>query len=256
MLETRNMIKAERHDTILSELAKRGAISVQELSNLLHVSEATVRRDLTELDERSLVQRTHGGAALLEGDELPFSSKITAHLAEKRRIGAVAASLILPGSVIGCSGGTTVIQVMKALKGKAVRVITNAVNVAMEFAHSPETEVLVTGGFFRGRTYELVGRVAERTLNEVNLDIALVGIDGLSIERGLTTYNQAEAYVSHELVARAREVWAVADYSKLGLVKPAVMAPLEKLTRLVTDASAPSDFVARLRDAGVDVVLA
>ncbi len=251
------MIKAERHDTILSELARRGSIGVQDLSRLLEVSEATVRRDLTELDEKSLVQRTHGGATLREeGDELPFSSKITAHLAEKRRIGALTASLILPGQVIGCSGGTTVIQVMKALKGKAVRVITNAVNVAMEFSHAPETEVLVTGGFFCGRTYELVGRVAERTLNEVNLDIALVGVDGLSLERGLTTYNQAEAYVSHELVARAREVWAVADHSKLGLVKPAVMAPLAKLTRLITDDRAPGDFVSKLRDEGVDVVLA
>jgi DeoR/GlpR family transcriptional regulator of sugar metabolism len=251
------MIKAERHDLILGELAKRGSVSVQDLSTQLGVSEATVRRDLTELDARQLVRRTHGGVTLRDdNDELPFTSKVTAHLAEKRRIGVVAASLIAPGQVIGCSGGTTILQVMKALKGRPIRVITNAVNVAMEFVHSPETEVLVTGGFFRGRTYEMVGRVAERTLSEVNLDVALLGVDGLSLDCGLTTYNQAEAYVSHALVERAREVWAVADHSKLGVVKPAVMAPLAKLTRLVTDAGAPAEFVAGLRGAGVDVVLA
>ena len=251
------MIKAERHDTILSELARRGTLGVQELSSLLQVSEATVRRDLTDLDEQLLVRRTHGGVTLRDAlDERPFSSKVTAYLAEKRRIGVMAASLISAGQTIGCSGGTTVIQTMKALKGKNIRVVTNAVNVAMEFAYSPETEVLVTGGFFRGRTFEMVGHVAERTLREVNLDLALIGVDGVSLERGLTTYNQAEAYVIHELLERAEEVWAVADHSKLSVVKPAVMARLDKLTRLVTDTNAPADFVARLRDKGIDVVLA
>lgn len=251
------MIKAERHDIILSELAKRGSVSVGGLSSLLGVSEATVRRDLTELGEEGSVRRTHGGAILRDtSDELPFSSKVTAYLAEKRRIGVATAALVAPGQVVGCSGGTTVVQVMRALRGKAVRIVTNAVNVPMEFVHSPETEVWVTGGLFRGRTYELIGRIAERTLGEMNLDVALLGVDGLSLECGLTTYNQTEAHVSHELVARAREVWVVADGSKLGLVKPAVMAPIAKLTRLVTDTGASEDFVARLRDRGVEVVLA
>ncbi len=251
------MIKAERHDTILSELARRGTLRVQDLSSLLEVSAATVRRDLADLDGQKLVRRTHGGVTLRDPhDERPFFTKVTAYLAEKRRIGVMAASLVTAGQTVGCSGGTTVIQTMKALKNKNIRVVTNAVNVAMEFAHSPETEVLVTGGFFRGRTFEMVGHVAERTLREVNVDVALVGVDGLSLERGLTTYNQAEAYVIHELLERAAEVWAVADHSKLGIVKPAVMAPLDKLTRLVTDTDAPADFVARLRGRGVDVVLA
>jgi len=251
------MIKTERHEMILSELARRGSISVQQLTTLLESSEATVRRDLNELNEKSLVQRTHGGVTLRDThDELPFSSKVTAYLAEKRRIGVMSASLIGDGQVIGCSGGSTVIQVMKALKNRPVRIVTNAVNVAMEFAQSPKTEVLVTGGFFRGRTYEMVGRVAERTLRDVNLDIALIGIDGLTVERGLTTYNQAEAYVIHELVDRAKEVWAVADHSKLGVVRPATMAPIDKLARLITDQKAPKKLIADLEKLEVSVVLA
>lgn len=251
------MIKTERHELILSELARRGSISVQQLTTLLNSSEATVRRDLNELDAKSLVERTHGGVSLRDSsDELPFSSKVTAYLAEKRRIGVMAASLIRDGQVIGCSGGSTVIQVMKVLRNRPIRIVTNAVNVAMEFAQSPETEVLVTGGFFRGRTYEMVGRVAERTLSDINLDIALIGIDGLTIKRGLTTYNQAEAYVSHELVSRAKEVWAVADHSKLGVIRPATMAPIDKLTKLITDQEASKELIADLKKLKIDVVLA
>lgn len=254
---TEPMIRAERHDIILSKLAKRDSVSVGSLSSLLGVSEATVRCHLTELGDKGFVGRTYGGATLRDADdELPFSSKVTAHLGEKRRIGVATAGLIAPGQVVGCSGGTTVVQTMRALRGKAVRIVTNAVNVPPEFVGSPETEVWVTGGLFRGRTFELVGRIAERTLGDMNLDIALLGVDGLSLEGGLTTYNQTEAHVSHEFVARAQKVWVVADGSKLGLIKPAVMAPLAKLTRLVTDTGASVDFVAHLRREGIEVVLA
>lgn len=254
------MIKAERHERILSELARRGAISVQELSVMLDVSEATVRRDLNDLDERELVARTHGGVTLApHGDEPPFSSKATVLLAEKRRIGAMVASLLQPNQVVGCTGGTTIAQVVKALRSRPVpslRIITNAVNVPMALGTGTGIEVTIVGGLLREKTYELVGHVAERTLADVLLDVALIGLDGLSVEHGLTTYNQAEAYVSRRLVERAEEVWAVADHSKLGKNRPAVIAPLASVTRLVTDADASPETVARLRERGIEVLLA
>lgn len=251
------MIKAERHDKILSELAIRGAVSVHDLATLLLVSEATVRRDLTELDDKALVERTHGGVTLpSHDDELPYQFKVTAYLAEKRRIGAMAASLLQANQVIGCSGGTTVAQVMRAVRSKAVRIVTNAVSVAMELSGAPDIEVLVTGGSLRSRTYELVGHVAERTLREVHLDIALIGVDGLSFEQGITTYNFAEANVNRELIGRAREVWVVADHSKIGQIKPAVVAPLETVDRLIVDDAISAETTTRLRAAGIDVVIA
>lgn len=252
------MIKAERHDKILSELAMRGAISVQELSEMLDVSEATVRRDLNDLDDRKLVERTHGGVTLASpSDELPFTSKTTVFLAEKRRIGAMVASLLQPSQVVGCTGGTTIAQVMKALRSQPIpslRLITNAVNVPMELAGAG-IEVTITGGVLREKTYELVGHLAERALDDVLVDVALVGLDGLSVKHGLTTYNQAEAYITRRLTERAKEVWAVADHSKLGQSRPAVIAPIGSLTRLVTDSDAHPDAVDELRQRGIDVRL-
>ncbi len=254
------MIKVERHDTILAELAKRGAISVQELAGMLKVSEATVRRDLNFLDERKLVMRTHGGVTLADNDdELPYHSKLTAFLAEKRRIGAMVASMLQPNQVVGCTGGTTIAQVVKALRSRPVRplrIVTNAVNVATELAGAADIEVMVTGGLLRERTYELIGHVAERTLDDVLLDIALVGIDGLTIKHGLTTYNSSEAYVTRRLTERAKEVWAVADHRKLNQARPAIIAPISSLQRLITDSDAPPEAVAELRAHGIDVVLA
>ena len=95
------MIKAERHDLIMAELSKRGAVSVQELARLLDVSSATIRRDISELDAADTLLRTHGGAALRDRHrEVSYDAKIMAYLPEKRRIGAHAASLLEPGMMI------------------------------------------------------------------------------------------------------------------------------------------------------------
>lgn len=251
------MIKAERQERILSELARRGAVSVEELASALGVSEATVRRDLGALAEAGLLRRTYGGAALADqGDELPYQYKVTAFLPEKRRIGAAAAAMIQRGQVVGCTGGTTVTQVIRALKGKAVTIVTNAVNVAAELASAPEAEVVVTGGALRSRSYELVGPIAQRTIQDFYLDVALIGVDGLSLEHGLTTYSHAEAYVNRSFIERARETWVVADHSKLGKVTPAVIASIERMHCLITDADAPAEVVAELKARGKRVVLA
>lgn len=251
------MLKAERHERILSELARRGAVAVEELAALLKVSSATVRRDLAELGQKGLLRRTHGGAALLEDhDELPYQYKVTAFLPEKRRIGAAAAAMIERGQVIACTGGTTVTQVIKALRNKPVTVITNALNIAAELASAPEVEVIVTGGSLRPRSYELVGHVAERTIREFVVDVALIGVDGFSLEHGITTFSPAEAHVNRTFIEHARQTWVVADHSKLGRVTPAVIAPVERVNCLITDTGAPEEFVRALEARGVRSVLA
>jgi DeoR/GlpR family transcriptional regulator of sugar metabolism len=250
-------VKPNRRDLILSELAKRQTVGVAELAALLGVSEATVRRDLGRLEADGLLRRIHGGACLLEEhDELPYAYKVTAFLPEKKRIGAVAASLVQDGQVIGCSGGTTVSQFVRALMHRSVTVVTNAVTVAMELARSNHAQVIVTGGLLRGRSYELVGTLTERALQDFNLDVAVIGVDGLSVAGGLTTFNQAEAYANRALISRAREVWVVADHSKLGKVTPAVIAPIDRLHRLITDSGAMPERIEELRSRGIEVILA
>ena len=251
------MIKAERHDRIISELARRGAISALELGEILTASIATVRRDIAELDEKGAVVRTHGGVTLRSHlDEPQYDSKVMAFLPEKRRIGALAASALTANQTIGCGGGTTIMQVIMAIKRMQLRVVTTAVNVALELLNAPGIEVVVTGGTLRGRTAELVGHIAESTLAAVNLDVAIIGVDGFDVDGGLTTYDFAEAHVNSVLVNRARELWVVADASKLGVVRPAVIAPCSKVTRLITDASASNAMTRKIAKLGIRVLKA
>ncbi|CAN5846676.1 DeoR/GlpR family DNA-binding transcription regulator [soil metagenome] len=251
------MIKAERHDRIMSELARRGAISALELGEIMAASIATVRRDIAELDENGVVVRTHGGVTLRSQlDEPQYASKVMAFLPEKRRIGALAASALAANQTIGCGGGTTVMQMIMAIKRMQLRVVTTAINVALELLGSPGIEVVVTGGTLRGRTAELVGHIAESTLAAVNLDVAVIGVDGFDVDGGLTTYDFAEAHVNSVLVNRARAVWVLADASKLGIVRPAVIAPCSKVTRLITDTSASTVMTRSIARLGITVLRA
>ncbi len=251
------MIREERFERIKSELALKGSIDGNELIALLKTSRATIRRDLDAMQEMGMLRRTHGGATAVETrDELPFQSKLNAFLPEKRAIGVLVASLIKDGQVIGCTGGTTIAQVIKALKEKRVTVVTNAVNVAMELAAADSVEVIVTGGTLRTRSYELVGHIAERTIQDFHLDIALVGVDGLDFVHGLSTFTVAEAHAAALYIEHAREVWVVADHSKIGKTAPALIAPLSRVDRVITDANVPSNLVDAFAQVGLTLSIA
>lgn len=248
------MIKAERHDTILVELAKRGAVSIQDISSLLAVSAATIRRDISELDADNKLLRTHGGAALRDRRrEVSYDAKIMAYLPEKRRIGAHAASLLRPDMTIGCGGGTTVMQMIGAIKRIRLRVLTTAVNVALELRDAEDMSVFLTGGMMRKRTAEMVGHICERTIGDFNLDVAVIGADGIDPDHGYTTFDSEEAYTNRVLIRQAREVWILADRSKLAQTCPAVIDVIGAADMLITDKAAPEEFVAAMLARGVRV---
>jgi len=251
------MLKEERFERIRGELAKKGLIDGDALADILGVSRATIRRDFDVLEEQGILKRTHGGARAVDSEEeLPFQSKEAAYMREKRAIGLAAAAAIPDDAVIGCTGGTTVMAAIRALKGRPITVVTNAINVAMELAPSERAQVIVTGGTLRTRSYELVGHVADRTLAEFHLDIALVGVDGIDIARGISTYTVAEAHAAALYVSQAEKVWVVADHSKVGKVAPALIAPIPKISRLFTDPGISESLRGDLEAAGLDVLVA
>ena len=250
------MIKAKRHDLIMVELAKRGAVSVGDLATLLDVSAATVRRDIAEMDASNALLRTHGGAALPDRRrEVSYDAKIMAYLPEKRRIGAHAASLLKAEMTIGCGGGTTVMQMIASIKRLPLRVLTNAVNVALELRDAPDLKVFLTGGMMRARTAEVVGHICERTIRDFNLDVAVIGVDGIHPDQGYTTFDSEEAYTNRVLIGQARQVWILADRSKLDQVCPARIDAIEAASLVITDAGAMPAQVDAITARGVRVVL-
>lgn len=250
--------RADRLRAMLSLLSTDSTAAVDDLAAALSVSSATVRRDLSQLASQGLVLRSHGGAVRVDrGYELPIRYRETSQAAEKRRIAAMASGLVADGAVVGITGGTTTMEIARALANRQnLTVVTNALNIGAELALRPNVRLVVTGGIARPASFELSGPAAERTIQDYNLDISFVGVDGVHPTAGCTTHNDAEALTNAALVRRAATVVVAADSTKLGQVKFARICRIEDVDHLITDASAAARWVESFQAAGVDVMLA
>ncbi|MDG6107497.1 DeoR/GlpR family DNA-binding transcription regulator [Dactylosporangium aurantiacum] len=254
--------RAERVAAILSRVSGDGAIDAGDLAAEFGVSTATIRRDLQSLEDQQLLARTHGGAVAaspsLAVAELPVRYRAGQHREAKARIARRAFELLPHGPLtIGLTGGTTTHLLARLLATRVdLTVVTNAVNIAAELALRPRLKLIMTGGVTRTQSYELVGPIADRTLDGLHLQVAVIGVDGITAAGGLTTHDDVEAHTNATMLRRAERVIVVADGSKTGRNCLAAIAPLASVSVLVTDAGADPAELEAIRLAGVSVVQA
>ncbi len=250
------MRQADRLSRILERISATGSVGVVDLSRELGVSAATVRRDLALLETQRLLARTHGGA-VAHGVlyELPLRYRSARHHEQKARIARCAAERVPDGAAVGMTGGTTTTEVARMLSDRRLTVVTNSLSIAYELAVRPNLKLVVTGGVARPESYELVGPLAESALAALNLDIALVGVDGISVAAGLTTHHEVEAHTNRALIGRAQKAIVVADSSKIGQVAFARICELSQVQEVISDELADPAEVAAIRNAGVNVTL-
>lgn len=251
-------LPAERYRRIQELLQERQVVRVAALAELLGVSELTIRRDLQALERRGILERTHGGAVMVQRmrTDLRYVEAVGAHPQEKRAIGRAAAALVAPGDTIFLNGGTTTLEVFRHLAAPGVRVITNHVGVALE-AVDRDVELILLGGHFRAASLSAVGPFATDALRRVHADKAFIGVEGISLVSGITTPSAQEAEIARLMIQRTRgPVTIVADHSKLGRVADFVIAPLDEVDRLVVDAGISPAYREQLLAAGVELVIA
>ncbi len=251
--------RADRVSAILERVAGQGSVDAGHLADEFGVSAATIRRDLQVLEDQKLLARTHGGAVAVDvAYELPVRYRVGHHREEKALIARRAAALLPRGNLtLGLSGGTTTHMLARLLAERVdLTVVTNALNIAAELALRPRLKLIMTGGVSRTQSYELVGPIADQALAGLNMQVAVVGVDGISARGGLTTHDEIEAHTNATMVHRAGKVMVVADGSKVGRNCLARICPITDVAVLVTDASADPDGVEAIRRAGTEVVLA
>lgn len=247
---------AARRAAIMEIITGEGFADMPRLRREFGCSEATLRRDLEQLNRDGHVRRTRGGAIVNGAGELPFTMKLGDMAEAKRRIARAAARLVEEGQAVGFTGGTTTLQVARQLSTRSgLTVVTNALTIAMELARSA-VRTIVTGGELRGETYELVGPLSEPVASQIHLDLVFVGVDGLSVRGGLTTHNPGEARINRVLVDRSNQVVVVTDHTKLGRKTFAQIAPIDVVDILITDGDAGDDVVGELRGRGISVITA
>ncbi|KGN30797.1 alkaline phosphatase [Knoellia sinensis KCTC 19936] len=252
--------RASRLSAILDLLATEGRLSVSAAAERLGVSEATIRRDFSELTRRQLVTRNHGGVvATSVAYELPYRYRASQKDSDLERIARATSELVAPGAVVGMNGGTTTTAVARTLAAREdvspreFTLVTSALNIAVEAVLRPHVRCVSLGGIPRPESYEVTGPLAIAGLSQLWLDVAILGVNGLSAAEGATCEHEDEAAVSRLMVERAREVIVVAAEAKLGERAFTIICDAEQVSTLVTTAVDADPRVAELRAAGITV---
>lgn len=245
----------QRKNHILDRLRTSGRIDAVEVADALGVTGETIRKDLIALERQGLLRRVHGGAVPLQA--LAFEPAVetrTQFASEKSRIAQAALRhLPIEGSVLIDAGSTTAKLVELFPGDRDLTVYTNTIPLAMSLLTRPRLTVFTLGGRLRNVTFAEVDDWALRALAEINVDVAFLGTNGISMSRGLTTPDPAEAAVKHRMLECAAKRILLADHSKFGVVKGTKHADLTDLDLVITDTGLSGDHYTQLRTAGIDV---
>jgi DeoR family transcriptional regulator, fructose operon transcriptional repressor len=247
------MLAEPRRRILLDRIARQGFATLDELVKSLGVSESTVRRDLEALDLAGAVKRTHGGAVFTASEPraMPaFDERTSSATLEKRAIGQAAANLIDDGDTVLLDGGTTTLEVARALLGRPVQVVTNSLPIAQLAASSKETDLILIGGYVYPRTGVALGPLAISMMQGIRVRKAILGAGGI-VGEGVYNSNLLLVETERQMMACGQDVMIVADHSKFGRLSLAFLCGLEAIGDLVTDAGLADDHRAMLEGAGV-----
>ena len=254
-MEKNTYIPAERQKKIIEYIELNTSAQIHELAEKFHVSEATVRRDLDDLDRQGALRRTYGGAMKTDNGpshESVHSEKISRMTDEKQRIAQRAADLVRPGDTVMIDAGTTAFFIARALaRHEGLTMITNDLYIACQAPLHPSSTLIVTGGMRRHGYHELVGAIAEGFIRDTHVDIAFIGADGVDLAGGVTNANFSEVGVKQMMLRTAARSVVAADHSKFGRVALARLCDVHEPELILTDSGIGGELVSRYRKQNV-----
>lgn len=251
------MLAIERKNEILAILQKEQRVLVAELSQKYNVTEETIRRDLEKLEKEGFVKKTYGGAVLNNNTnvDLPLRIREKTNKKEKQIIAKIVSELVEEGETIMLDSSSTSLMVAKNLKQiKKLTVITNSVEVLIELSGNKGINVISTGGMLRDASLSLVGKTAERTLMNFNVDKAIISCKGVDLDKGITESNEDEAEIKNVMRSCAKTTILAIDNSKFDNVSFIKVHDLKKNDVLVTDRLVPDKWMQYFEDKGVQII--
>jgi len=249
----------ERRRLIVELLELEGRVHVEQLAERFDVSPVTIRKDLVELEDRGLLQRVHGGAIYVHKSRysLSFFEKVRFRAREKHAIAEAALEFINEGDTIILDAGSTTLALSELIKNRFRKlfVITCSIPVALELSHTT-WDLMLVGGQVRHHTLAVIGPAAVSMLENYHVDKAFLGTTGLTLKQGYSTPNPLDAQMKQAILRATDEAYVLADSSKIGHTALARFARFDEAKVLITDTSAPPDFLAEFQRRGLRYALA
>lgn len=252
------MLKDQRQQHIAQLIQGSSNVEIIDMANQFGTSVITIRRDLQELCQRGIIKRNRPEFQYFSSlDDIPIYKRNFVEREAKSRIATVAAKLIGKSQSIFLSGGSTIFYLARQLVDRRdLTIVTNALNIGLELSKGPELTVVVIGGVLRKSELSLIGHIADNSLKEILVDKVFLGMAGISLENGLTNDYLPEIGTDRVILNLNSEVIILADHTKIGKTLSAFVAPLERISTLITDEKADKDIIAGIKDRGVNVIIA
>ena len=250
------MLAERRHGLILDALRADGPATVTGLAQRLGASEATIRRDLSQLDDEGLLRRVYGGAVPIDHRDDPFVDVAAVRVAEKDAIARLCADLVQDGETVLLDIGTTAHRVARQLRGRSLTVVTSNLAVYEELADDTSIDLVLLGGMLRREYRSLVGFLTEDNLRQVHADRLFLGTSGVRPSGQVMDTTVVEVPVKRAMIAASDQVVLVADADKFPGTGMARVCGPEELDVVVTNAGADEATTAAFEEAGVKVIQA
>jgi len=249
----------ERQMKILTELNENGFVRVQSLCENFYVSSVTIRKDLSFLEKKGLLFRTHGGASKqsLYAFERNIGEKEELQVDQKKKIAENGIQFINNGDYIILGSGTSVLYLARMLDDfEQLTVVTPSLFVSVELCNNDNIKTLQLGGNVRKSSNSVIGSIAEQTLNDFSCNKVFLGVDGIDLEFGITTSNALEAQLNKAMIKASEKVIVLADSSKIGKRSFGKIADIQEIDVLITDAGIKKKDQKVLESLGVEIVIA
>jgi len=247
------MLPKKRKQQIVDLVEDRNGCSVDELADEIEVSSATIRRDLQDLEERKLIERTHGGATPVISHGKPYEKRKVQYIDQKRSIAERAVEEIREGQVIFFDSGSTLVELAKRVpESLSITAVTRMPAVTYKLAER-DHEVALTGGTYQKEGHSCVGPWADNRVKQINADLLFLGTDGID-ENGVTARDIQQSQIKRTLIDNARRVVLLADHSKFDKQHAYQFGLHSSIDVLITDSTVPESVREGISSAGVQII--
>lgn len=248
------MLAAARKDLLLDRLRRDGRIVAKEIAAELGLSEDSIRRDLRDLDAAGLAVRVYGGALPASPAVVDYASRTAVAPDSKRRVAAVAASLIEPGATVILDGGTTSLALVDALpRTQPGTVITHSPTIAAALLDHVVDVFLIGGQLFK-HSAVACGAAAVEAAGRISADLFFVGVTGIHPTAGVTTGDADEAAMKRALAARAADTYVLGSDEKIGTASRYEVLALDAVTAIIADVAEADPTARALAARGVTLL--
>lgn len=253
------MMQDERFIRIIDFLKENQTGTLAELAALNEVSLDTVRRDLEQLEKSKMLRRVRGGAVYHNADITTHGVGVRSisRKQEKREIAELLCTFVVDGQAILLNSGTTCMEVAELLAERFYRltIMTNSLPVIRILSQNKNFTIIIPGGIVDGQEEAICGEQCETDIRKYNLDMAILGVHAVSLEKGITDFRIHQEPIMRAMLESSRQKIVVADHSKFEKISYVNICGLEEIDRIITDSGLPDEVRSSYEERGVEIVM-